>query len=407
MKKSLSKKVEKVIKEGLEEMTQRSSLREVTTIGARMMLRVAIEEEVTAYLQRDYYERSAEARGSRNGSNPRSVKVGCGDMEIMMPQVRDAAGPFHSLILPPRVTQMDELQQIIPLLYMHGLSTRKVKKAVGKLLGKRGLSHQNVVRISGKIVEEFNSWKERDLSNLEVVYLILDGTRLGVRGGTKEKEAVLVAWAFLEDGSRKLLSVSLGNQESSSAWKGFLDDMVRRGLREPMLTVIDGCPGLIKAVGEVFPGSDVQRCTKHKTDNVLDKVLKEDREKVRKSIRKILYASTYEHAEEAIELFKKHWGSRYPSATECLLADIEACLTYYKYPYHHWRRIRTTNAVERSFKEVKRRTKGIGRFQDEQRALTMVYWQLKELKWHGVTMTPAVKAVLARIKASKNQMIAA
>ena len=128
---------------------------------------------------------------------------------------------------------------------MHGLSTRKVKKAVGKLLGKRGLSHQNVVRISGKIVEEFNSWKERDLSNLEVVYLILDGTRLGVRGGTKEKEAVLVAWAFLEDGSRKLLSVSLGNQESSSAWKGFLDDMVRRGLREPMLTVIDGCPGLI------------------------------------------------------------------------------------------------------------------------------------------------------------------
>jgi putative transposase len=407
MKKSVSKKVEKVIKEGLEEMTQRSSLREVTTTGARMMLRVAIEEEVTAYLQRDYYERSAEARGSRNGSKPRSVKVGCGDIEIMMPQVRDAAGPFHSLILPPRVTQMDELQQIIPLLYMHGLSTRKVKKAVGKLLGKKGLSHQNVVRISGKIVEEFNSWKQRDLRNLEVVYLILDGTRLGVRGGTKEKEAVLVAWAFLEDGSRELLTVSLGNHESSSAWKGFLDDMVRRGLKEPMLTVIDGCPGLIKAVGEVFPGSDVQRCTKHKTDNVLDKVLKEDKEKVRESIRKILYASTYEHAEEAIGLFKKHWGSRYPSATECLLEDIEACLTYYKYPYHHWRRIRTTNAVERSFKEVKRRTKGIGRFQDEQRALTMVYWQLRELKWNGVTMTPAVKAVLARIRASKNQMIAA
>jgi putative transposase len=117
----------------LEEMTQRSSLREVTTIGARMMLWVAVEEEVTSYLQRDYYERSAEARGSRNGSNPRSVKVGCGDIEIMMPQVRDAAGPFDSLILPPRLTQMDELQQIIPLLYMHGLSTRKVKKAVGKL----------------------------------------------------------------------------------------------------------------------------------------------------------------------------------------------------------------------------------------------------------------------------------
>lgn len=114
-----------------------------------------------------------------------------------MPQVRGVGEPFHFQILPSWVTQADEVMEVIPLLYMNGISTRKVKKAIGKLLGKKGLSHQNVVRITNKVVEEFNSWKKRDLSELKVVYLIVDGTRLAVRGNTKEKEAVLVAWGFL------------------------------------------------------------------------------------------------------------------------------------------------------------------------------------------------------------------
>jgi len=407
VKKSLSKKTKKVIEENLKEFMTLPPLMELTRIGARMMLQSAMEEEVTAYLQRDYYERNAGAKGSRNGSKPRAVKIGSGDIGIRMPQVRNAGGPFHSQILPPRVTQMDEIQEIIPLLYMNGLSTRKVKKAVGKLIGGKGLSHQNVMRISGRIVEEFNIWKKRDLSTLQVVYLILDGIRLGIRAETTEKEAVLVAWAFLEDGSRELVGVSLGNRESCNAWKGFLEDLVRRGMSEPMLTIIDGCPGLIKAVDEVFPESDKQRCTKHKTENVLDKVLEQDRASVKESVRRVFYASTYEHAKEAVELFKKKWSMKYPSAVECLTEDIESCLTYYKYPYQHWLRIRTTNVVERSFKEVKRRVKGIGRFQNEERALTMVYWQLHELKWNGVSMTKEAKAILTKIRASRIQRIAA
>jgi len=407
MKKSLSKKTKKVIEENLEEFLTMPPLRELTRIGARMMLQSAMEEEVTTYLERDFYERTSSAKGSRNGSKPRAVKIGSGDIGIRMPQVRNAGGPFHSQILPPRVTQMDEIQEIIPLLYMNGLSTRKVKKAVGKLIGKKGLSHQNVMRISGRIVEEFNIWKKRDLSTLQVVYLILDGIRLGVRAETTEKEAVLVAWAFLEDGSRELVGVSLGNRESYNAWKGFLEDLVRRGMSEPMLTIIDGCPGLIKAVDEVFPESDKQRCTKHKTENVLDKVLEQDRASVKESVRKVFYASTYEHAKEAVELFKKKWSMKYPSAVECLTDDIESCLTYYKYPYQHWLRIRTTNVVERGFKEVKRRVKGIGRFQNEERALTMVYWQLHELKWNGVSMTKEAKAILTKIRVSRIQRIAA
>jgi putative transposase len=407
MKKSLSKKARKVIEDGVQEFMGLPPLTELTKIGARMMLQSALEEEVTGYLHRDFYERNAEAKGSRSGSKHRTVKVGSGDIGLKMPQVINAGGPFHSRILAPRVTQMDEIQEIIPLLYMNGLSSRKVKKAIGKLIGKKGLSHQNVLRISSRIVEEFKAWRKRDLSTLQVIYLVLDAVRMGVRAGTKEKEAVLVAWAFLEDGSRELVGVSLGNSESYSTWKGFLEDLLKREMNVPMLTVIDGCPGLIKAVDEVFPESDKQRCTKHRTENVLDKVLEQDKASVKTSVRKVFYASTYEHAKEAVELFKKKWSMKYPSAVECLTENIEDCLTYYKYPYQHWLRIRTTNIVERSFKEVKRRVKVAGRFQNEERALTMVYWQLKELKWNGVSMTREAKAILTKIQASRIQRIAA
>ncbi len=138
MSKSLSKKAKKVIEENLEGFLKVPSLIELTKIGARMMLQSALEEEVTVYLERDYYERSIVAKGSRNGSKPRNVKIGCGNIEVAMPQVRDAIGPFHSTLLPPRVTQMGEIREIIPLLYMNGISTRKVKRAVGKLIGNRG-----------------------------------------------------------------------------------------------------------------------------------------------------------------------------------------------------------------------------------------------------------------------------
>ena len=407
VKKSLSKKSKKVIEEKFREFTVMSSLAELTRSGAKLMLQVALEEEITCFLARDLYERTSSAKGSRNGSKPRTVKIGGGDIAIRMPQARNTDRPFHSQMLPPRVTQMDEIQDIIPLLYMNGLSTRKVKKAVGKLIGKKGLSHQNVQNISGKIVEEFNLWKKRDLSTLKPVYLIVDGIRLGIRANTREKEAVLVAWAFLEDGSRELVSVSLGNGESYSAWKGFLEDLIKRGMSEPMLTVMDGCPGLIKAVEEVLPNSDRQRCTKHRTENVMDKVLEQDKKAVKESVRKVFYASTYEHAKEAVEMFKKKWSMKYSSAVDCLTEDIESCLTYYKYPYQHWLRIRTTNVVERSFKEVKRRVKPAGRYHNEERALTMVYWQLKELNWNGVIMSKEVKAILTKIRASRIQRIAA
>lgn len=402
----ISKKSKKVMEKSFGEAVPRASLAELSRIGARMMIEVALEEELLAFLGRDFYERLKGKVGYRSGSKPRTVKIGSGDIEIRMPQVKKTGRPFHSQMLPPRQSRLEEIEEVIPLLYMNGISSRKVKRAVEKLLGKRGLSHQNVIRITGRIVEEFRAWRKRDLSGLKVAYLVLDGIRLGVRGGTKEKEAVLVAWAFLEDGSRELLGVSLGNGESHGAWKGFLDDLIERGLNEPLLVVIDGCPGLIKAVRETFPSADLQRCTKHRMENILCKVLKEDREKVKEALRKIFYAPTYEHAQEALEMFRRGWGRKYPSALECLMDEVEYCLTYYRYPYRHWRRIRTTNAVERSFREVRGRIRGM-RFGDEERALMMVYWQMKELRWNGVAMTSEARSILAGIRASKLERIAA
>jgi len=407
MKKSLTKRDKKEIAAHMERMTKETSLAEFMKVGAQMFIQSAVEEELAIYLQRGYYERHGLGQGHRNGTKPRTIKTGVGDIGIKMPQVRGAGAPFHSEILPPRLTRTEELTQMIPLLYMHGLSTRRVKKAVGKVIGARGLSHQNVLRISGKLVEEFKQWRLRDLSDLEVIYMVLDGVRLGVRCDTKEKEAVLVAWGFLSDGRRELLGVNLGSQESYSAWKGFLEDMVKRGLKEPLLVTIDGCVGLNKAVSEVLPSSEIQRCTKHRMENVLDKTLKVDHVKVKESLRKIFYASTYEHALEALEIFKKQWGAKYPSARDCLLDGIEDCLTYYRYPYAHWKRLRTTNVVERSFKEVKRRTKTIGRFQDEERALTMVYWRLRDLNWNGVSMTKETKSIIESIKVARLNVIAA
>lgn len=398
MRKRLSKKSEKVIKEMMEERLFEHPLALVAKAGARMMLQIALEEEITTVLERDYYERKKDARGYRNGYKGRTIKLTCGDIRVNMPKVRGMSNSFHSSVLPPYQTRMKELEEVIPLLYMNGISTRKVKRSLKKVLGKKGLSHQNVSRIAGKVVEEFKEWKRRDLSGLKVLYLIVDGIRLGVRAWTREKEAVLVAQAFLEDGRRVLLSVELGNRESYRAWRVFLEGMQERGLRVPLLIITDGSAGLIRAVEELFPGVDTQRCTRHKMENVLEKVLKEDHKEVKDDLRRVFYAPTLEHAKEAAVLFEKKWNKRYPSAVGCLLKDVDNCLTYYKFPYVHWKRIRTTNAIERSFREVRQRVRGIGRFKGEERALSLVYWQINEVqgRWKRLVMTDEAKEILYR-----------
>lgn len=401
--KRLSKKSEKVIKEMVEGgRLFESPLSVMAREGARMMLRVALEEEMTEALGRDLYERTEGSIGRRNGCKQRTVKLSCGDITIPMPKARGLESPLRSRVLPPYRTRMEELEDVIPLLYMNGLSTRKVKRSLKKVFGDKGLSHSTVGNITAKVVEEFNGWRKRDISGLSVLYLVIDGIRLGVRAGTSEKEAVLAATAFLEGGGREVLGVSLGNRESYASWKGFLDEMRERGLRDPLLIIVDGCPGALRALEEVFPGVEVQRCTKHRMENVLEKVLKADREEARDDLRRVFYAPTLEHSKEAARLFEKKW-KKYPSAIECLLTGLGNCQTYYKFPLAHWKRIRTTNAIERCFREVRQRVRTIGRFKDEQRALATVWWLINDAqkRWYGVRMTKEAMEILNRLRGEK------
>ena len=408
MKRRLSKKAEKVIKKMTEERLFEHPLALAAKAGARMMLQVALEEEVTDFLGRDYYERKEGANGYRSGSKPRTVKLSCGDITVDMPQARDAGTPFHSSMLPSYQTRMKEIEEAIPLLYMNGLSTRRIKRSLKKVWGKKGLSHTTVNTITNKVIEEFTAWKGKDLSGIKVLYLILDGIRIGARAGTKEKEAVLVAHAFLWDGTREVLSVELGNRETYNSWKHILDDLRQRGLQDPLLIVTDGCPGLLKVVKDVFPDVEAQRCTKHRMENIIEKVLKEDHEEIRDDLRKVFYALTYEHAKEGVHIFDGKWGKKYPSALECLMDGIEDCLIYYRFPYRHWKRIRTTNAIERSFREVRQRVRVIGRFKDEEKALATVWWLMSDAckRWYGVGMTEEALLVLNRLKMEKDRIAA-
>ena len=397
----LPRKAAQLVEAAMQTATSQHPLAWIAQWGARLMLQVALEEEVMAFLQRDWYERRPGGSSIwRNGSKPRTVKVAGGDVTIAMPQVRGAGQPFHSGLLPPYLTRMRELEEAIPLLYLHGLSTRRVRKALGKLWGQRGLSKTTVVRLTQRLVEAFVTWRQRDLSPLEVVYLFLDGIRLGVRKGTREKEAVLVAHAVLADGRREVLAVALGSRESTRAWADLLEDLKRRGLPEPVLVITDGGGGLLAAVEAHFPEMLRQHCTKHKLTNVLEKVPKGCQGEVGDAARWVLYAPTLAQAQEALVLFKRAYAKRFPSAVECLQRDLEACWTYYRFPLRHWRRIRTTNVLERSFREVRRRVRQIGRFQDELRALAMVHALLQEAQtgWQALSMSREARCILEAMR---------
>jgi transposase-like protein len=266
------------------------------------------------------------------------------------------------------------------------------------------LGKTTVVRLTQRLVEAFVTWRQRDLSRLPVVYLFLDGIRLGVRKGTREKETILVAHAVLADGRREVLAVALGSRESTRAWMDLLEDLKRRGLSEPLLIITDGGSGLRAAVEAHFPHVARQHCTKHKLANVLEKVPKGSQAEVGDAARRVLYAPTLAQTEEALVLFERVYAKRFPSAVECLKRDLSACWTYYWFPLSHWKRIRTTNVLERSFREVRRRVRQIGRFQDELRALAMVHALLLEAQagWQAFSMSGEALRILEAMRIREN-----
>jgi transposase-like protein len=369
---------------------------------ARYMLQVAIEEEATAFLGQGHYRRGERQRiGWRNGYESKRVQSEAGVLELAVPQLRGTAAPFRPPLVDRLGTRTADLEDLVRGMYVRGLSTQDVSAVYGETVGPK-VSKSTVSRITQRLNADFDTWRRRDLSDLPVVYLFLDGQYHAARQGTDEKEGVLSAYALLEDGRPVLLHLDLGPRESADAWLSFLQDLVARGLRDPLLVVMDGAPGLVKAVKRVWPRAFRQRCQVHKMRNILAKLPRLMQAKMKGLVQQVFLAPTYAAAlKRGRDLIAK-FKDRYPAALECLERDLEECVTYLRFPDEHHVRIRTTNRLERLNGESRRRVKVIPRFPTERSCLTLLYASLLTASkhWRGIPMTAASLRQLQQLRAS-------
>ncbi len=352
---------------------QGMSLMSLLQHGSGLLLKQAITAEINEHLGRSRYQRGGEAPGYRNGTQKTRLDTPIGAVEYDRPKV--TGSDFKSQFHQPHMRRPEEFAEAVTDMYVNGVSTRKVKDSLKAVTGKKvRMSKSTVSRITKRLRDEFEDWKKRDLSEYKVAYLFLDAVRIGMRLGGKGKDAVLIAYGILQDGSTELFSVGLANAESNRSWGNFVEDLKNRGLEDPLLVCSDGNQSLINSIDSNFPTSYRQRCVKHKEANVLEYVPATEQEPVKKQLKKIFYGATsLAQAQQFVAQFKKDFGKKYQTATKCLLDDLDQCLTFYIFPSHHWKRMRTSNKLERLNKEIKRRLKVIGRHPDELGCLSLIY----------------------------------
>lgn len=350
------------------------SLLAILRQGSGMLLKEAIEAEITEHLGRLRYQHSAEFRGHRNGYQETRMDTPAGSITYDRPKVAHAEG-FESRFHTPHARRPEEFAASVTDMYVNGVSTRKVKDALKAVAGEKiRLSRSTVSRITKKLRTDFRAWQQRSLKNLDVAYLFLDAIRVGMRMGGTGKDAVMVVYAILQDGSMELLAVDLGHSESDRSWGKFVESLKIRGLRDPLLVCSDGNRGVINAIESHFAASYRQRCLKHREWNILDAVPPGDQERVRKLLHPIFYgASSLEQAKGFVKKFQAAFRREFPAAVSRLEADLDQCLSFYLFPAHHWKRMRTSNKLERLNREMRRRLNVIGRHPDELGCLSLIY----------------------------------
>ena len=370
----------------------RESLFELARLGARLIIQRAVEDEFDAWLGRARYERRPEYQrglrnyenGLRNGFRPRRVQTAEGELQIEVPQVREAAETFASKLFPrtPKLLRTEPLKALVIGAFVRGLSMRDVESLCEQAgLGK--LSKSTASRICEELRERFAAFKRRSLYDTRLVALFLDATFISVRP-SGPKEGVLVAWGFTEAGERVLLAVMLGMRESYEDWQALGRDLIARGLGAPMLIVADGAPGLTKAIEQCWPASDRQRCCVHRARNLYAKLPERERERVKHAYWHALDdAINHNDAKQRLQaLVDELDKGGFTAAARCLADDLDALVVHLRYPTRHRRRWRSTNLLERSLGEVKRRTKVMGRFPGEDSCLTLVWAVLDLLITH-------------------------
>jgi len=376
-------------------------LRQFVRRAAELLRQVGLEDVVTTVLGRGHYERAAEpGRGYRNGYGQHALKTEAGVLHLRPPKVRDTATPV-TLVLPDDLRGMTpELGALIRRGYVRGLSPRDVAGLYAEVFG-GSVSKSSASRATQALQAEFDAWRTRDLSDLQVLYLFLDGQFQAARAESTEKEGILAAYALCEDGKVVLLHLGLGPRESTDAWVAFLHDLTARGLGVPLLVITDGNPGLLRAVKQVFPGVRRQRCQVHKLRNLLAKLPKLAVTQLKPLLQQVFLAPDHATGLRRGRALLARFRSRYPSAMECLERDLDECLTYLLFPAEHQKRLRTTNLLERTFEESRRRTKVVPRFPGERSCLTLMYATLitASRTWRGIPMTPNILRALDRLRA--------
>ncbi|MGH9268311.1 MAG: IS256 family transposase [Acidimicrobiales bacterium] len=386
-------------------------LEKVAQLGARLILQSALEAEVTEFLGRNRYERrhenNAARAGSRNGYNSITIKTTAGPVVLGRPKLRGTTEAFASRLLGIGVTRTNALESLVIAGFVRGLSVRDVEAALTEALGPDAtVSKSTVSKVCEAIKVEFDAWKDRPLADIELDYLLLDGSHFKMHTGAKA-EPVLVAWGFDTQGKPQLVGLEPGSTESTDAWSSFLRGLLARGLRPPLLVISDGGAGLINAVELVLGQSLRQRCLIHRARNILAKVPDHAKAQVKGEFWAIWDGIEAAPGGEAVaeatrraRAFSAKWGKLYPAAVACLNDGFEYLTTYLRFPAEHWGRIRHSNFIERTFGETRRRVKVIGRLPGERSCLSLVWAVLDRASrgWRGVNQTIPSIRLLAEMR---------
>ena len=357
-----------------EESGELLPLDEIARVGARRMLMAALATEAADYVERHRDERDSEGRALvvHNGrAKARKLTLGTGTVELKVPRVndrrRDEQGQrqrFTSRILPPYMRRSPKVAEVLPILYLRGLSTGDFRPALEGLLGEdaAGLSPTNIARLTACWEKEYASFRERDLTGRKYVYVWVDGVHFNIRL-EDDRLCTLVMIGARPDGEKELLAVEDGYRESAESWKTLLRDLKRRGMATPAVAVGDGALGFWAAVREVWPESREQACWCHKLANVLDKLPQRLQPRAKRALHEMMYAESRAECEAARSRFEAEYQAKYPKAVESLTANWERLVTFFDFPAEHWKHLRTTNVIESPFATVRlreRATRGAG-----------------------------------------------
>jgi putative transposase len=403
--------------------TSRDVLTGILRHGAQRMLGQAIEAEVQSFLEshRDIVDESGHRQVVGNGRMPaRTIITGIGPMEISQRRVHDrrivgendqgepvdAQGQvverFSSKILPPYLRKTKSIEELIPWLYLKGVSTGDFTEALQALLGEDapGLSAATITRLIGTWQKDFAVWNTRSLEGKQYVYFWVDGVHFNIRL-EEDRQCILVIMGATADGHKELIALADGFRESEQSWLQLLLDCKQRGLTvDPKLAVADGALGFWKALPQVYPATREQRCWVHKTANVLDKMHKRVQPKAKEMLHGIWMAPTRAEGHKAFDAFGEMFEAKYPAAVECLKKDRDVLLAFYDFPAEHWIHIRTTNPIESTFATVRlrhRKTKGSG---SRVACLTMVFKLMESASrtWRALNGSALVRDVIAGVQ---------